>query len=75
MPLRNWFYAVYLISSTQCRITARDLQQKVGVSYNTARRMSEQIRLMILENPDLKRFDEIEVDDRYFGGVRKKLQK
>ena len=42
--LHLWFYAVYLITSTRCGISARLLQRELGVTYKTARRMLNLIR-------------------------------
>jgi transposase len=43
-PLRLWFYAMYLAASTRHRISAKQLQRELGVSYGTARRMLGRIR-------------------------------
>lgn len=42
--LRLWFWAIYLIGSTRSRISARELERELGVSYKTANRMLMQIR-------------------------------
>ena len=49
-PLRTWFYAVYLMASTRCGISAKQIQRETGVTYKTAWRMSKQIR-SLLKNP------------------------
>jgi transposase-like protein len=52
MPLKKWFYAIYLMGSTDCTITAKQLQRELGVTYKTAWRLSRSIRqLMALESP------------------------
>ncbi len=43
-PLELWFYAVYLMASTGCSISAKQLQRELGVTYKTAWRMSALIR-------------------------------
>jgi transposase-like protein len=43
-PLELWFYAVYLMASTRCTISSRQLQRELGVTYKTAWRMSRLIR-------------------------------
>lgn len=43
-PLRLWFYALYLTSSTRCGISAKQLQREIGVTYRTAHRMMKTIR-------------------------------
>lgn len=38
-PLRLWFYAMFLMTQTYGRITAKQLQRELGVTYKTAWRM------------------------------------
>ena len=42
--LRLWFYAMYLMGSTRCGISAKQIQRETGVTYKTAWRMFRQIR-------------------------------
>ena len=37
--LRLWFYAMYLMGSTRCGISAKQIQRETGVTYKTAWRM------------------------------------
>src|SRR5580704_5554324 len=34
--LRLWFYAIYLMASTRCGISAKQIQRETGVTYKTA---------------------------------------
>ena len=69
--LRLWFYAMYLMSSTRCGISAKQIQRETGVTYKTAWRMFRQIRSLLSE-PDMQlEGDSVEVDETYVGGVRK----
>jgi len=68
-PLRSWFYAIYLMSTTRCGISAKQLQRELGVTYKTAWRMFHQIRRM-LGNDIAPLSGEIEIDETYFGGHR-----
>src|SRR5688572_26777497 len=43
-PLKSWFYAMFLMSSTRCGISAKQLERELGVTYKTAWRMFNQIR-------------------------------
>lgn len=42
--LHLWFYAMYLVTSTRCGISAKQLERALGVSYRTAWRMLNKIR-------------------------------
>lgn len=42
--LRLWFWAIFLIASTQGRITTRELERELGVTYQTAQRMRSNLR-------------------------------
>lgn len=68
-PLRFWFYAIYLMASTRCGISAKQLQRQLGVTYKTAWRMAKQIRSMLGE-PIRPLSGEVEIDDTYIGGKR-----
>ncbi len=69
-PLRLWFYAIYLMASTRCGISAKQLQRQLGVTYKTAWRMATQIRKMLAEPLRPLAGPEIEIDDTYIGGKR-----
>ena len=42
--LRLWFHAMYLMTSTRCGISAKQLERELGVHYKTAWRMFNKIR-------------------------------
>ncbi len=70
-PLKTWFYAMYLMGSTRCGISAKQIQRETGVTYKTAWRMFRQVRSLLSE-PDLQlEGSTVEVDETYMGGVRK----
>jgi transposase-like protein len=65
-PLKQWFYAMFLISATRCGISAKQLQRELGVTYKTAWRMFFQIRYLMNEN--CKPLDNtVELDETYIG--------
>jgi transposase len=65
--LHLWFYAMYLMTSTRCGISAKQLERELGVTYKTAWRMFNQIRTMFEENiRDLT--GEVELDETHYGG-------
>lgn len=69
-PLTTWFYAVYLMASTRCGISAKQIQRETGVTYKTAWRMFKQIRSMLADdkpNPIGGRNRRVEMDETYFG--------
>jgi transposase len=70
-PLRIWFQAMYLMGSTRCGISAKQIQRETGVTYKTAWRMFRQIRSLLSE-PDMQlEGSTVEVDEMYYGGKRK----
>jgi len=73
-PLTTWFYAIYLMSSTRCGISAKQIQRETGVTYKTAWRMFKQIRSMLMDdNGALGGLGSkgVEMDETYMGGKRK----
>ena len=65
--LQLWFWAIYLISSSKCGISAKQLGREVGVSYKTAHRMLKQIRTLLAE--DIGPLSgEVELDETFVGG-------
>src|SRR6266568_5975226 len=69
--LKTWFYAMYLMGSTRCGISAKQIQRETGVTYKTAWRMFRQIRSLLSE-PDMQlEGSTVEVDEMYHGGKRK----
>src|SRR4030042_3438070 len=66
-PLKQWFYAMFLISATRCGISAKQLQRELGVTYKTAWRMFDQIRSLMQDSLE-PICGEIEIDETYVGG-------
>jgi transposase len=69
--LKIWFYAMYLMGSTRCGISAKQVQRETGVTYKTAWRIFNQIRSLLAEEPVKLEGKEVEVDEMYYGGTRK----
>lgn len=69
--LRLWFYAMYLMGSTRCGISAKQIQRETGVTYKTAWRMFRQIRALLSEEALQLEGPSLEIDETYYGGVRK----
>jgi len=70
-PLRLWFYAVYLMASTRCGISAKQLERELGVTYKTAWRMFNKIRSMLQDDHDEPLSGTVEMDETYVGGKRR----
>lgn len=68
--LQLWFWAIFLMSSTRCGLSAKQLEREIGVSYPTAHRMFKQIRTLLTDD-DEQLTGEVEMDEMFVGGVRK----
>jgi transposase-like protein len=68
--LRLWFHAMYLMTSTRCGISAKQLERELGVHYKTAWRMFNRIRneLMGEADPAPSLRGKVEVDETSWGG-------
>ncbi|MFN0153603.1 MAG: IS1595 family transposase [Gaiella sp.] len=64
--LQLWFWAIYLISSSKCGISAKQLGREIGTTYKTAHRMLKQIRTLLADDEPLS--GEVEMDETFFGG-------
>jgi len=72
--LRIWFHATYLMGSTRCGISAKQIQRETGVTYKCAWRIFTQIRKLMSDDDVLLgggNSGGVEVDEAYFGGRRK----
>jgi len=65
--LQLWFWSIYLMSSTRCGISAKQLEREIGVSYPTAHRMFKQIR-SLLSDEDGPLSGDVEIDETGVGG-------
>lgn len=69
--LHLWFYAMYLMTSTRCGISAKQLERELGVTYKTAWRMAKEIRNSLMEQDSEPLSGTIEADETYIGGRRR----
>lgn len=67
VSLQYWFYAIYLMSSTRCGISAKQLEREIGVTYKTAHRMFKLIRTLLSQDDD-PLSGEVEIDETGYGG-------
>ncbi len=70
--LHLWFYAMYLMSSTRCGISAKQLERELGVTYKTAWRMFTLIRNELMTQDDEPLTGHVEADEMYHGGRPRK---
>jgi len=64
--LHLWFYAIYLITSTRCGISAKQLERELGVGYKTAWRMFNLIRNSLMAETPAPLSGKVEMDETYF---------
>jgi transposase-like protein len=75
--LHLWFYAMYLMTSTRCGISAKQLERELGVTYKTAWRMAHLIRNKLMDQGaeplqgNGKKQRPVEIDETYYGGRRR----
>ncbi len=70
--LHLWFYAMYLMTSTRCGISAKQLERELGVTYKTAWRMAHLIRHELMtDDGHAPLSGTVEVDETYVGGKRR----
>jgi transposase-like protein len=71
--LHLWFYAMYLMTSTRCGISAKQLERELGVTYKTAHRMMKKIRTELVHDMDDEPLSgDVEVDETSVGGKARK---
>lgn len=68
-PLKLWFYAFYLFTTSRHGVPAMELMRQLGVTYKTAWRMADLIRKHMAQIDDeWPLFGDVEVDETYVGG-------
>jgi transposase len=69
--LQDWFYAMYLFTTSRHGVPAKELQRQIGVTYKTAWRMGHKIREhMAAADGEEPLSGVVEVDETYVGGHR-----
>lgn len=68
--LRNWFFAIFLMSQSKNGVSAKEIERQVGVTYKTAWRVQRQIRKLMSSKKE-KLQGTVEIDDTYIGGKHK----
>jgi transposase len=74
--LHLWFYAMYLMGSTRCGISAKQLERELGVTYKCAWRMANQIRTHLMTQDDETPLEgDVETDETFIGGKPREYSK
>jgi transposase-like protein len=69
--LKLWFHAMYLMTSTRCGISAKQLERELGVHYKTAWRMFNKIRNELMKDDSGKLSGNVEIDETGMKGRRR----
>lgn len=71
--LHLWFYAMYLMASTRCGVSAKQMERELGVTYKQAHKMMKRIRTLMGDDGEPLSGD-VEVDETSWGGKPRKPQ-
>lgn len=72
VPLKKWFYAVYLNTSLKKGISSIQLAKYLGITQKSAWFMLQRIRYSVAHGTFDKPFDgTVEIDETYIGGKRR----
>lgn len=67
--LQLWFFAMHLMTSTRCGISAKQVERELGVTYKTAWRMRNLIRNELMSQDDTEPLTgSVEADETAYGG-------
>jgi transposase-like protein len=72
--LHLWFYAAYLVTSTRCGVSAKQLERELGVTYKCAWRMLNKIRTIAMADHTGPLRGDVEVDEASVDGKPRKQQ-
>lgn len=70
-PLTNWFFAMYLMTSTRHGVAAKELERQIGCTYKTAWRMAHELRKLMASADDHEPLSgHVEIDETFVGGKK-----
>jgi transposase-like protein len=67
--LHLWFYAIFVMTSTRCGVSAKQLERELGVTYKTAWRMFNKIRNQLMGDDSGPLTGSVEADETMVGGL------
>ncbi len=71
LPLRTWFLAIHLLTSTKTNMAALELKRHLGVTYRTAWRMKHKVMEAMMRREESRQLSGfVQIDDAYLGGER-----
>jgi transposase len=71
-PLTVWFYAVYLFVNTRHGVSGKELERTLGVTYKTAWRIGQQIRILMAKADGFEILKgHVELDETFVGGYQR----
>ena len=74
LPLPKWFQIITLMLNAKSGISAKEIQRNLGITYKSAYYACMRIRIgMLMEDTKLNGI--IEMDESYFGGVARSINK
>jgi transposase-like protein len=73
--LHLWFFAIHLMTSTRCGVSAKHLERELGVTYKTAWRMANLIRNKLMTPDQRMLAGYVEVDETSVDGRPRPGQK
>jgi transposase-like protein len=74
VPLKKWFIAIYLMSTTSKGISSVQLAKHVGVTQKTGWFMDHRIRKAMKQNGGML-MGKVEADETFIGGLSKNMHK
>ena len=73
ISLKLWFYVMYVMASTRCGVSAKQIEREIGVTYKTAHRMMKKIRTELMHDMDDEPLaGDVEIDETTWGGKPRK---
>jgi transposase len=74
--LHLWFFAMWIMTSTRCGVSAKQLERELGVTYKTAWRMFNLIRNRLMTQDYTGPLGgEVEADETWIGGKMREGEK